>query len=346
MLTLYSIEVFTIIVASFFLTACLLFGFKLYVKKLNLFIAEPNFRSSHKHPTPTGAGLVIALIYIGVLFYLTSFNEVFSIDMLKEICFGAIIATLFGFYDDLKDASTKSKLALQIFLGLWILFIFFHPISLIISNYSMLFIWIFMISTLFLLVWFSNAINFMDGINGMLASGVVNIMFSASILIFLLDGNTENILLLLLLLSVSIAFLFFNFPVASIFMGDSGSLYFAYIICCLALKTIFDGDLSIWTWLILLGHLLIEPTITTLMRIYLSKNWYKSHRNCAYQNIARELDSHTKVTLGAIIFHNIWLFPLAIISIYFVSLGPILYILSIIPVIAFTINYGPLYSND
>jgi Fuc2NAc and GlcNAc transferase len=342
---LSTIELLIILSISFFVSLFICYIYKLYVERLNLFIIVPNHRSSHAIPTPTGAGITISFIYVTSLFLLIYFNKIHSVSLIVFINLGAILATLFGFYDDIKDSSSKSKLILQIFLGFWILYIFANPIFTFLQGYSSIILWIDLFILLFLLVWFSNAINFMDGINGMLTSGIIIILLSASSFIFFQEGSDENVILLLLLASVSIAFLFFNFPIASIFMGDSGSLFFGYMISCLAIKTIIDGDLSFWTWAILLGYFFTEPTVTTILRLKLSRYWYRAHRSCAYQNVARELGNHTKVTMASIIFHLFWLFPLAFTSIYYDNLGLILYLLAIFPVIIFTFRYGPLYSN-
>jgi len=268
-----------------------------------------------------------------------------SYNLIIYMLAGAIISTLFGFYDDIKDTTAKSKLILQVFLGLWILYIFNNDISHYFELDSQYLRWSFFSFSLFFLVWFSNAINFMDGIDGMLTSGVIVITLTASLLIIINHGFNDNVLFLLLLIPVCMAFLIFNYPPASIFMGDSGSLFFGYILACLVIKTIIDGHLSFWTWSILFGHLFTEPTVTTMLRIKLSKNWYKPHRSNAYQNLARVLDDHRKVTIMSIIVHIFWLFPLSLVSIYRNDIGFFLYLASIIPVIGFTFKYGPLYSN-
>jgi len=331
--------------ASFIITLLFSYLFRAYVSRINISIAEPNHRSSHKNPTPTGGGLIIALVYIASLILMIYYLETDSYNSIIYIIFGGLITTLFGFYDDINDISAKAKLALQVFLGVWILYIFGKEIFDYFEPYMHSLTWPFILFSWFLLVWFSNAINFMDGIDGMLTSGVILISLTASLLIILTQGFNDNVIFLLLLIPVCIAFLMFNYPPASIFMGDSGSLFFGYILACLVIKTIVDGHLSFWTWSILFGHLFTEPTVTTMLRIKLSKNWYKPHRSNAYQNLARVLDDHKKVTIISIILHIFWLLPLSLVSIYRNDFGFFIYLIAIIPVIGFTFKYGPLYSN-
>ena len=156
----------------------------------------------------------------------------------------------------------------------------------------------------------------------------------------------ENDLVLFLLGTVCLGFLVFNFPPASIFMGDSGSLFLGYIIGILALKTIMEGDINIWTWCIVLGYFIADTTFTTLSRIKLVNKWYGAHRSHAYQNLAHLWNSHLKVTVSIMIFHLVWLFPLALISVTNPVIGPVLFLLGIVPVIIFSFLLGPTYSNN
>ena len=109
-------------------------------------------------------------------------------------------------------------------------------------------------------------------------------------------------------------------------------------------KTFIDGDINVWTWLIILSHFLTETTLSTLMRIKLTKDWYKAHRSLSYQNLARILKSHRKVTIGSIIFYTFWLFPLAILSSIYQDFSFLMFISAIIPLIVMVIRYGPLFS--
>jgi len=330
---------------SFIVTVFITFTFRSFAKKLGL-VAPPNNRSSHKHPIPSGGGIIITLSYVLCLFCILLFDEYINHEILLSIIIGAIFATIFGFVDDLVDIRTESKLVFQIFLGGWILYLFAKGLQVklgILDGYSF---WLFVVVCLFFLVWFLNAFNFMDGIDGMLASGSLLIALSSGLIILTLKGANENTFLLFLLIPICFGFLLFNFPPASIFMGDSGSLFLGYLIACLVLKTIVDNDMDFWTWLILLGHFLTETTLTSVMRIKLTKKWFAPHRSHAYQNLARLFNSHKKVTLYSIFFHLIWLLPIAFISAFKPEFGFLLYLLAIFPVIILTIKYGPLFSSE
>lgn len=336
---------FFILIIGFLLSLVFSYIYLRYSSNLKILFVEPNYRSSHLHPTPTGAGIIFSIVFLGIS-SLFALKGAFDNNLIiLSINMGGLLATFFGFYDDTFNSSAKFKLFVQIVLACWVFFIFRENIfPYIYENFGIVSP-IAIIVIFFLLIWFSNAINFMDGINGMLGSTTVLIAISSSFLIFFSAGQLDNIILLTLLASTLIAFLVFNFTRGSIFMGDAGSLFIGYMLSTLMVKSVTNGELSFWTWAILLGHNFIEPTITTLIRITLTKNWYKPHRNCAYQNLSRKLGSHIKVAIGSINFFLFWLLPLAFLTVFFRDYALIIYLISILPVITITIKYGPLYSN-
>ena len=330
----------------FFSTIIITYLYRLIAIKLG-FVAIPNLRSSHKKPIPTGGGIVISFVYIISFIYLLFFleqttKEIFQVAV--GLAMGGIAITIVGFIDDIFNTKAFTKLIIQIILSIWIIFIFLGNLDNILNLTSNLYYWPLMLAAIFLLVWLINVFNFMDAIDGMALSGSIMIAWSAALIIFFTQGNNENSVMLFLLGFICLAFLLFNFPPASIFMGDAGSLFLGYFFGGIIVKTFIDGDIHIWTWLIILSYFLTETTLSTLMRIKLTKDWYKAHRSLSYQNLARILNSHRKVTIGSIIFYICWLFPLAILSSIYIDVGFLMFISAIIPIVIMVIKYGPLFS--
>ena len=81
-----------------------------------------------------------------------------------------------------------------------------------------------------------NAYNFMDGIDGMAVSGAVFVSGAITLVMLLTNSKSEFIIVPVLLLTTTSTFMVFNWPPASIFMGDSGSvflgLYLRFINSC------------------------------------------------------------------------------------------------------------------
>ena len=150
----------------------------------------------------------------------------------------------------------------------------------------------------------------------------------------------------LLLLACSSTFMIFNWPPASIFMGDSGSVFLGYIFGALILFTVKSGDISIWTWLIVFGYFFADTTVTQLMRIILVKKWYLPHRSHAYQNLARITGSHIKVTGGVVLYNVVWILPLTIWSVLKPEMALFAAFLAIAPSLVFAFKYGPLLSSS
>ena len=159
------------------------------------------------------------------------YRLILSLDRNHEILvlFGVLSGTLLMFFvgivDDAKSLGTKNKLFFQavatsIFLIFSdVVFIDGHPL----------------VNTFVTYFWFIgiiNAVNLLDNMDG-LASGVVIISLLAAIY-FILESSigmqSFSWKIIFLLIASTIAFWFYNFPPASIFMGDSGSLSLGFLL--------------------------------------------------------------------------------------------------------------------
>lgn len=253
------------------------------------------------------------------------------------------MAALFGFLDDLKDIRASSKLAVHLLLSGWALFwlgggpllsIGWIPVLVAIP-----------VTSLFL-VWMVNAYNFMDGIDGMAVSGAVFVSGAITLVMLLTNSKSEFIIVPVLLLTTTSTFMVFNWPPASIFMGDSGSVFLGYIFGSLILVTAMSGEISIWTWLVVFGYYFADTTVTQIMRLILVKKWYRAHRSHAYQNLARITGSHLKVTGGVVLYNVVWILPLTLWSAMKPETAILAVVLSITPGLIFAFKYGPMLSSS
>jgi Fuc2NAc and GlcNAc transferase len=306
------------------------------------FLANPNYRSLHINPIPVGGGIVFSMIFIIGILSLWYLNHSSNTIILLLAC-GGTIAALVGYYDDLKDISALKKLILQVLLALWVLYwIDGGPLVLLEWIPSSLTIPL----TLFFLVWIMNAYNFMDGIDGMAISGSV---FASGMILWILiltRPESEFILVMGLLLVSSGAFMFFNWPPASIFMGDAGSSFLGYIFGSIILLTVMTDDLSIWTWLVVFSYFFADIMVTQFMRLILVKKWYQAHRSHAYQNLARIKDSHFKVTGSVALYNLIWVLPLSLWSALSPGMAFYAVLLSVTPGLVVAFRFGPRLSSS
>ena len=305
-------------------------------------VANPNFRNLHASPLPVGGGIVFSFVFVFSLFFIWWLNQI-SDDLFWVLGVGGGSAALFGFLDDLKDIRASSKLVTQFFLSGWLLFWFDGGPLLSIDWIPVL---VAIPVTALFLVWMINAYNFMDGIDGMAVSGAVFVSGAITLVLLLTNGDSEFFSVFVLFLASISTFLFFNWPPASIFMGDSGSAFLGYIFGALILFTVKSGDISIWTWLIVFGYFFADTTVTQLMRIILVKKWYLPHRSHAYQNLARITGSHLKVTGGVVLYNVVWILPLTIWSVVKPEMALFAVVLAIAPSLVFALKYGPLLSSS
>jgi len=151
------------------------------------------------------------------------------------ILLGAFLIFLLGFYDDLKRMTPQAKLVGQILAATVVIFLgyttnFFGPRiqdSLLaqIPNILLTYAW---------LVGITNAINLLDNMDG-LAGGIALITAAFLSFFFWRSGDTSLLTISLALAGAVLAFLVYNFPPASIFMGDSGSLFLGFTLALLAI---------------------------------------------------------------------------------------------------------------
>jgi Fuc2NAc and GlcNAc transferase len=320
-------------------------GFLFLYKKIAIhynILANPNYRTLHESPTPKGGGLIFSLLFVFSVLILWGFNEL-SNQLFYVLGFGGLIATLFGFIDDIKNTRAKTKLIIQLFLGIWTIY-WLNFSELLLLDWMPDFVIIPFI--LFFMVWTMNAYNFMDGIDGMAASGAIFISSTLASVLLLTGGSVEFIGIFILIAFTVSGFMVFNWPPATIFMGDSGSVFLGYIFGSLLLFTVFNNDISVWSWLTVSGYFFSDTTVTQIMRVILVRKWYLPHRSHAYQNLARITNSHLKITGGVTMYNLIWVLPLTLWSSLQPEMGFIAATLSITPALVVVYKYGPLFSSS
>ena len=305
-------------------------------------VANPNFRNLHASPLPVGGGIVFSFVFVFSLFFIWWLNQI-SDDLFWVLAVGGGSAALFGFLDDLKDIRASSKLVAQFFLSGWVLFwlgggpllsIGWIPVLVAIPMTSLF------------LVWMVNAYNFMDGIDGMAVSGAVFVSGAITLVMLLTNSKSEFLIVPVLLLTTTSSFMVFNWPPASIFMGDAGSTFLGYLFGPLILVTVMVGDVTIWTWLVVFGYFFADIIVTQIMRVILVKKWYLAHRSHAYQNLARITGSHLKVTGGVVLYNLVWVLPLTLWSALSPEIALYAVVLAVLPGIVFAYRYGPRLSSS
>jgi len=249
-----------------------------------------------KAGTPIGGGvlliLVVALLFL-IVFPLISYMGIFihsSFNLRYElliIFFTFISFGLIGLLDDYVKTfgkptknialgkvfglSKKAKLSLQIILattvsimlysllGIHILYI---PILNTVLNLGILYIPF----ATFIILLFSNAFNFTDGLDG-LASGLLMIYLFAYIIIAVSNLDTPLFVFIAIWLGSIIAFLYFNVWPARIWMGDAGALSFGAMIAVIGLLI---GNVAV---LFVIGGIFVIEAASSVIQLF-SKRFF------------------------------------------------------------------------
>ena len=200
-------------------------------------------RKIHGHPVPRLGGIAIVISFYVPMVGLMLFHGGVGLLFLSEreqvigLFVGGLIIALLGLYDDLHGANAWKKFAVQ-FLVAGILFQlgfrfdvlanpFGEPIHLGWANLPF---------TLFWIVGVINAMNLIDGLDG-LAGGVALVAVVTTFLVSLQRGHPLMMLFSSALAGSILGFLFYNFNPASIFMGDSGSMFLGFVLATTAMQT-------------------------------------------------------------------------------------------------------------
>lgn len=202
----------------------------------------PNARKVHTRIMPRLGGLGIYLAFvlglIAVLPFLPDSLSPRDANFMKAFLIGGSMIVLIGALDDRFELSAKVKFLAQIAAACVVVFGFNITVDFVNipfqDRYSALESWVSIPLTIFWIVGVTNAINLIDGLDG-LAAGVSGIAIGTISVMAFLMGNTTVALLCLLLLGGIIGFLFFNFHPAKIFMGDTGSLFLGFSLAMLSL---------------------------------------------------------------------------------------------------------------
>ena len=248
-------------------------SFKIFYKYFfNFILDKPVDRSSHIANTPTSAGIVFLFIHLIYVFFNKNYellsilpigilgliDDIFNINQIYRLIFQTINVFLISFL--FLDFNIFSNL--QFFNGFIPLTVFFVGLTLV------------------------NFINFMDGIDGLVAINMLLISLNYSL------SNNMDLIYLPIVLSI---FLFYNWFPAKIFMGDAGSTFLGLLLFYIIFS---DNDLhSSIISLLTASALLMDSLICILRRMYYKENIFSPHKKHLYQRLHQNGMSHSKVSI-------------------------------------------------
>jgi UDP-N-acetylmuramyl pentapeptide phosphotransferase/UDP-N-acetylglucosamine-1-phosphate transferase len=267
-------------------------------------LARPSARSSHRIPTPQGAGIAVISATLAV-----SGTSAALLNLSAPILlFGAtIFIALVGMAGDIRSVPVLPRLLLQALAVLAVLAV--APADLRIIPACPL--WIERALLLLGGLWFVNLVNFMDGLDLMTVAEVVPI--TAAMILLGWSGTYPQVpaLVAAALCGAMLGFAPFNRPVAKVFLGDVGSLPIGLLLGWCLLQLAWHQQLT--AALLLPLYYLADATITLLRRIIRREPFWAAHRSHYYQR-ATDNGFSTSHVIGEVFLLNVVLALLALVS--------------------------------
>ncbi len=291
------------------------------------FLDNPGERKVHTSPIPRIGGAAVFIAFVVTLLRNLQFSK-----SLTGLLIGSSIIFILGFIDDIKGLSATIRIVFQIISALVVILsgvrITFIPVGWPLENFLELIITI---------VWFigiANAVNFLDGIDGLVTSfGLL-----CSVFFFLIALPTHQKFLAWMcvaLIGACAGFLPYNWYKAKVFLGDSGATFIGFILAGFAvIGTWAENEpvVALSTPLLVLGVPIFDMIYTTVSRIRNKKvktvkEWLEYVGKDHFHHRLMKLGLNVPRSVGFILLVNICLGLSALIIRSAGPLGSILLIL-------------------
>ncbi len=255
-------------------------------------IDQPNERSSHLIPTPrTGGYAVLAGVIVGISFGMRTLDQ----RACMIIAAAALIAVVGGI-DDRRHLSQGPKFVSQCVAAAIVMF----AGGLIVRDlgaYGLELdsVLIAVPLTLLWLVGYTNAFNFMDGVNG-IASAHAIVAGGVLAALAARHGDSGGAVLGLAIAGGAAGFLPWNLPFGSIFMGDIGSATLGFLLASLVVRHSLVHGGAFLPALLPLTPFILDPAITFARRVVNRERVFSAHRTHFYQRLNQSGWSHARVS--------------------------------------------------
>ncbi|AKG03884.1 undecaprenyl-phosphate alpha-N-acetylglucosaminyl 1-phosphate transferase [Salimicrobium jeotgali] len=237
------------------------------VKKLAVYIGatdKPDPRKVHKVLMPRLGGLAIFISFIIGYFLFMPPTPIFW-----PVLFGAAIIIITGVWDDLRELSAKWKLAGQILAAAVVVYagegVVVTFVNIPFTDNTLEFGMFSEIITMIWIIAITNAINLIDGLDG-LAAGVSSIALLTISGMAITMGNVFVVFAGLMMLGSTVGFLIYNFYPAKIFMGDTGALFLGFMISVLSLLGFKNVTLFSFVIPVIILGVPISDTVFAIVR--------------------------------------------------------------------------------
>lgn len=302
----------------------------------------PGGRHIHKKPTPKLGGLAI---FFGFLLGYMLFGTYSSI--MNAILIGSFIIIITGVIDDITELGPMNKFIGQFAAACVIVFYgglliqditaFGFYINFSFFSYPL---------TIFFILGCINCINLIDGLDG-LSGGISSIYFLTIGVIATMQGRIGlDYVLAFVMLGSILGFLVHNFYPASVFAGDSGSMFMGFMISVIALLGFKNVTMtSLIIPLIILGIPILDTLFAILRRIFKKENFAKGDKLHIHHQLLERTSSQRKTVLIILGIDLLFAAASIIYVLQDVKLGFFIYGILLIIVILFVMKTNVLFNK-
>ena len=260
-------------------------------------------RHLHTKPLPRLGGIAICVTFMTAALAYIPISRLLHVSVSTKSYLGILVPVLLiflmGAYDDVKPLKPKSKIAVQASAAILLYLAGFgiHYFSSLFGGHS-IGIAFDLPLTVFWVLLITNAFNLIDGLDG-LAAGSAMISAVALLVVCLLGHNELITYLVVVLLGAILGFLPFNFYPASIFMGDSGSLFIGFLLSALAMAAGQEvtTNSGIAIPILAFGLPILDVTLAVLRRLLRRRPIFRGDTDHIHHKLLRRGLSHRQAVL-------------------------------------------------
>ena len=268
-------------------------------------VDRPNHRKIHQEPTPLMGGLAIYvgmwLPILGLCFWDNAVTERLGEGWMQfaVVALAGAAAMLSGVWDDMQGINAWRKLAVQIPLALlFTIYVgHFHSLTLpLLGEMDLGYLGIGL--TIIWIVGITNALNLIDGIDG-LATGVAFFVSLTNSILALLSGNDFLALIMLAMAGACLGFLFYNFSPAKIFLGDTGSLFLGMTLATSSILSSSKSQVaaSLLVAVVVLGYPVVDTLLAMLRRALHGKPMFSADRGHIHHRLLAKGLGHRRAAI-------------------------------------------------
>lgn len=264
-------------------------------------VDTPDARKVHAEPMPRMGGVAIFISFLIAFLLASPWFDYANAYKLGVILTGGAFIFGIGLLDDIKDLSAKFKFLAQILVALFV-----ASQGIIIGEVNFPFLdapfviptglaWV---VTVFWIVGVCNAINLMDGLDG-LAAGISLIVLVTISGVAIMNKNHLVVWASIPLIGVLLGFLRFNFHPAKTFMGDCGSLYLGYMLATLSLlnSSLETSTVSLIMPVVALGLPIFDTVFSMIRRVLIGRKMFTPDKEHVHHQILKKGFTHKQTVL-------------------------------------------------